>query len=583
MALAGLNPVLADVPAVMDRVPGNAAIIITIRDMQQFSSRFEDLAKAIKAPMDENDDENPIAMTKKLLAVDGLNKHGSLAVTMMPGQDGKVDFEQEGGPVVIVVPVSDYATFAKALGATDTTGISEVKIKDEPAFAKDLGGGFAALSPHKELVEAFEGKAGHMDKHKSDLGKNGNQIADGSDLMVVFSVEALKPQMEEGVAQMKEQFNNMGAMAGPEAEQAQAAFDMITTLADSFVRDAQVAVVGLGLGDAGVSMDFGAQYKEGSPSAKVLSSEGAPGKFLARVPNQPFLFAMAMDLTAPGIKQLVKDMGSMSEKSGKDSPFTGMGGMGVLSKTIDKVDGNAAVLGASPAGIMGLFANMVTYTSTSDPEGYMKAARETLTSMDGKDLQGIKAKVEYSPASVDVAGLKADTWSFQLQPDANNPAAGQIQMVMGVMFGQGGLTGMTAAVDHGVVSTLSQNSPLFTKAVEAAKNGKGLSEDEQIKAVQEHLPAGRTFEMYLGTKSILDAVGAAMGMFGGGVELKVPDKVSPVGMGASTQGGGMDFRVYVPHDVIKTIADIGESMKKPPAEEEAPANNNGEKPKTPKF
>jgi hypothetical protein len=203
--------------------------------------------------------------------------------------------------------------------------------------------------------------------------------------------------------------------------------------------------------------------------------------------------------------------------------------------------------------------------------------------MSGKDMNGIKMNVDYKPESVDVAGVKADVWTATINADQNDPMAAQVNQMMTMMFGQGGLSGMSAAVDNGVVSTLSQNSPLFTKAIEAAKSGKGLADDEQIKMVQKQLPENRTFEMYLGTKSILDAVSGFMAMMGGGADFKVPAKVSPVGMAASTDSGGLDFRLFVPADVLKTISEIGQSMKGGGEDGDAAPAGGGEKPKSPRF
>jgi hypothetical protein len=584
LAYAGVNPVLADVPGAMDRVPTGAALIVSVKDMDQFRSRAEDLAKTLKAPIDEKDEKNPVNMTKKLLAADGLNKHGSMAVVVMPDKDGHVDFDQKDGPVVIVIPVTDYAAFAKGMGAEDTKGVASIKVDGNPAYAKDLGGGYAAMGPHKELLEAFEGKAGNLEKHKSSMGKTGQAIADRSDIIFVMNVAAMKPQLEEAVGDMKDNLKGMGAMAAQGAEQAEAMFGLIGNIADSFVRDAQVGIAGLGLGEGGVSLDFGAQYKEGSQSAKTLSGGGNASKFLGYVPNQPFLFAFAMDLSSPGIKQVVKDMAAVSAKD-KNNPLSGVGSMAALTKSIDKVDGMSSCMGASPAGLMGLFANTVSFVSTSDPAGYVKTTRDVMKDLNGKEMEGIKATVEYKPEAVDVAGVKADTWSMTLGGDNNDPQAAQVQMMMGMLFGQGGMGGMTAPVESGVVSTLSQNTPLFTKAIDAAKSGKGLSEDEQIKTIQKQLPEKRTFELYLGTKSILDAVNAAMGMFGGGTDIKVPAKVSPVGLAGATDGGGVDIRLYVPTDVIKTVASIAESMKggEDGGDAAPAAGGDKDKPKSPRF
>jgi hypothetical protein len=553
--LAGLNPAAADVPAAIDRVPANAGMVVAVKNMESMKDRVEGWAKKLDAPVDEPGDDNPLNMAKKLLGTDGLNKTGSMAIAMMPDETGQVNFDDEEERVVMVVPVTSYASFVKALGATEPAGTVTVTIDGEPAFVKDIGNGYAAMGPDKASVDAFDGKAGQGAAHAQMMGKTGQQIADNSDIIVLVRVAALKDQIDEGIAAFKEQGQGMAQMAPQGGDQAVAMIAMMTGVAEAFARDGQVGIMGVGLGEAGISLDFGAQFKEGSPSAKFLSATGNASNFLARVPNQPFYFAMAADLTNPGIKQFYKDM----EKAQGDNPM-GMG-FGGMVKNIDKVDGMAFSMGANKAGIMGLFANTVTFISTSDPTGYITATSSDMKAMDGKDIEGIKFAVEYAPAAQEIGGIKADTWSMQMEADEENPQAGMIMMMQQMLFGPDGLSGMIAPVGKGVVMTMSQNTPLFTKAVDAAKNGNGLAGDEQIKAVQAALPKNRVAEMYLGTKSIMEAVNGLMAMGGGGGELTIPAKVSPVGMGAAFDSGGFDFRIFVPADVITTVAEAAKAMQ----------------------
>src|SRR5262249_52312095 len=149
-------------------------------------------------------------------------------------------------------------------------------------------------------------------------------------------------------------------------------------------------------------------------------------KMLARVPNQPFLFAMAVDLTGPGIKQAIKDMAAASDKAGaKENPMGGIGSIGTMAKTIEKIDGSSTIVGASPAGLMGLLANPATFVATSDPAGYLKVARDSLKELSGKDMNGVKMTVEFKPEAEEVGGIKADTWTAQINTDQNDPMAGQ--------------------------------------------------------------------------------------------------------------------------------------------------------------
>jgi len=554
-ALAGTA--LADVPAVLDRVPANAGMVIAVRNMEQTKDRMESMSKKLNAPMDQGGDDNPLNMAKKLLGTAGLNKTGSMAVVMMPGDNGQMELEGEEGKenAFILVPVSDYSAFAKGMGATDAAGVSAITVDEKPAFLKDIGGGYAAMGPSKDRIGAFEGKPGNQATHVKSLGKAGAQIADRSDVLFVMNVAAFKTQIDEGVAKMKEETNDMVEMAGPQGEQLKGMIGVMQGIAESFARDGQVGIAGLGLGEAGVSIDFGAQFKEGSDSAKMLSNTGNASSFLARLPAQPFLMAFAMDMTNPGVKNFMKAM----NKAGEQNPMgVGLGNL----KDVEKLNGMAMVMGASKGGIMGgLFANTTTFISTADPKAYVASLQDTMKEMNGKEVEGIKFSTEYKPAEADVAGVKADTWTMSMEADEENPQAGMIGMMQQMMFGPEGPGGMLAPVENGVVMSMSKNTPLFTSAVEAGKSGNGLANEAMIKDVQAQLPNNRMFEFYLGTKSIMEAINGAMGMMGGGAQMKVPAKVSHIGMAAGAEGGGVDFRIFVPTDVIETIAAAAKEMQ----------------------
>jgi hypothetical protein len=144
--------------------------------------------------------------------------------------------------------------------------------------------------------------------------------------------------------------------------------------------------------------------------------------------------------------------------------------------------------------------------------------------------------------------------------DPNDPMAAQAQMMTSMIFGQG-MNGMNATVDSGLISVYSQNTPLMNSAIEAAKSGKNaLGDDALLKEARSHLPEDRTMEFYIGVKPLMDAAIGAMAMFGGGPEITVPAQLSPIAAGGTANNGGVTFRMFVPSDVIKGIAEVTKQM-----------------------
>ena len=124
-ALAGLAismcapALLADVPPAMDRVPGATPVVIAVKNVKQFHSSLDKMAKMLKLPPG-----SMVGITKAgdFLKTDGLNTEGSAAIAML-----KVGKEAEDEPpLVFVLPVKDYAAFAKSMGGKGT-GPEEVK------------------------------------------------------------------------------------------------------------------------------------------------------------------------------------------------------------------------------------------------------------------------------------------------------------------------------------------------------------------------------------------------------------------------------------------------------------------------
>lgn len=370
--VAGSQVALADLPAALDRVPADTKMVVTIRNMERLDQRITALSDALNIPMDI--EGNPMMMAKGLLGTPGLNKSGSMSIVMVESGDQGMDAMDQGDEpqVVMIVPVSDYSAFVKAMGSKTTEGVSTLEFEGQEGFAKDIGGGFAALSPQRGLLDTFDGKTGNLKDQRSLLGKVNQQVANNADVMITMNMNGLRSQMKEGVTAMKDQAQMMAGMMAGQAEAApidpEKMITAFTGFLDQFADQSQSVVFAMGFGESGVWMDMGAQFKEGTEMATAMATGGSSGKYIDRLPKQPFLFAMSVDGANPAIRGMIKNMAAMNKDNADPaSAYLAMA---------EDIDGYAFQMGSSPGGIMGgVLANSSAYIATGKAKQYVEATR----------------------------------------------------------------------------------------------------------------------------------------------------------------------------------------------------------------
>lgn len=555
----------AGVPEALDRVPAETPVVIAVGNLEGTVKRVEAMSKSLgKAG------ENMAAglwHVNSMINMPGVNKTGSLAIAVslpekaeakkgddaMGGDEGGME-EKGDPPAVVIIPVSDYGLFVKTFKGDPAAAITKGEFDGKESWIRNLGDGYAAMSDKKELVEKFDGKAGRKGDNVARMGKVGNKIADSTDIVLIANMSKLGSVMKEAEQQMK----NNPAMAMAAMQGGGGAVEAMQRAMEKFARDAQTGVIGVGLGERGVTLDFGAQFKEGTDGAKMFQGTGNSGSLMAKLPGGDFLFAGAADLSSPQVKKFIKDAASKGEKAAGEADPTSM--MGNLARSIDTLDGQAILMGATDLG-NGLMTKTVMFSKTKDPQAFLAASKEANAKLNGAESNGIKFETTYQSGAKEIAGVKVDKWSNKMETDPNSPMAMQVEMMKGFMYGsEGKLSGYAAPTDGGVITTMSENSELLKAAIDASKGGKSLATDPVFSASQSMLLSDRVMEGYIGTKSLMETVGGFMAMYGG-PEIPAPDKVSPIAFGMVSDGGGMGFRLALPMDVIQTIATTAEKMQ----------------------
>ncbi len=368
-------------PPVMDHVPGNAMAVITIPSIANLHKNATAFAKAVEAPI-------PIPELGDLVEQLGIpaNKafdpaKASVAIAFVappappapaPGAVADLDVDDEEGAeqmMIFILPVTSYADFVADLEvkAGPAGAIDSGAIGGSEMFFKDLGGGFVAMAPVKDTLVRAQWNEGDAAAHRTALGKGGDALVESSDLSwTVYSQQAKQflPELKKAFEEQMEG-NPAGGAIGEFKNSPLGQF-----ITGPLINDSTSSVTGFRIDAQGIAIDTALSFKADSDIAKKLGGiTGSSSQLLSKLPAQPYLIAMAADLSSPGARKLVDEVVAM----GGEQPN---GVAGFLSSSLKNSDGAAMVIGMPPGGLMtGLFTSTIAYVRTTNPERSSRTCR----------------------------------------------------------------------------------------------------------------------------------------------------------------------------------------------------------------
>lgn len=542
-------------PPALDRVPADTPVVIGIQSLSGLLTDAKHWVGVLAPP----EAGMGLAMAEQMLQMPGLNAEGSAAVALA-FPDG---YDAEPTPIV-VLPVSDFGALTEAMQGNAADGVTALNLNNETMYARDLGGGFIAMGPAIELVQHFDGAAGHAEANAARLGARGAKAADDADIFAVIDVQSMRPLLDEGLANMEQQIQFMGMMAG---EGIAAQMTAMADAAKAVVADGRTAFIGLGAGDDGMWLDFAGQFADGSDTGEIFKGAGNSAPMFAALPDMDFIFAAAYDTSNPGVRKLMTAATKMRQ---------GMGGGLQTAEMIDLSDGGSMIIGTTPGLFAGgLFANTIQFTASKQPEKLLEAMKAATAGMDGKANEGVLFHTSWQDDAAEVAGHKLDAWSLTMEGDPNDPKGAQagmaLQQATMLFGGQAGPSGFATTTDKGLYSSFAKNSKLMERALTGDGDGDGFASNASVKAVSSHLPEDCTGEAYLNIKGVLDMVTPMLGMMGVGADFTdMPQSMNPIGMGLTTGAGGMHARVFVPADVLEFAGKMAKQMNSADEWDEVP-------------
>ncbi|MBX3358653.1 MAG: hypothetical protein KF745_09515 [Phycisphaeraceae bacterium] len=561
----GLSFAVQAAPPVFDRVPTDALIVVAAPSLDRVNKSMEFLKASIEAAAAMPSPADALKMggiekgldTTKPFAIIGMADPADAA---KKDAADDMDFDDdEPKNFVILVPTSDYkallSNFGAEPGAAGSIDTVRVPDQDQDVYLKSIGDGYAAMSPTRDILEKFSGKAGNLKAFEAAMGKTCNAISDAADMVFYANIPAIKAQPGPTVSERLQsamEMSPLGMMGGG------GDMDGMGQSVDAFMDQAQAAVIGMKIDALGVSIDSAAQFKEGSDYAKTFSKPGDAGTLIKKLPKQDYLFAFAADLSDPQIKSTLRKWGEMNDA---DKGMPNMAGI-----QVDDVDGAAFEMGFSPAMLApgAFFSGAVAYLK-ANPDAYLEKFQTAITELNGKTINGFQMATTFGPPKSNpvVNGAAVNAWAVKMTPDEDADDGGESAMMMQVLFGPaGGPSGLIAKADGGVIQTMSKNSTLLSAALDAAKGQNSLAADTLMGQVAEKLPTGRFIEGYLGAKTILEMAKIPLAQFVGEIDVEIPDTLPPVGLAAAGNGGAARATVYVPMIVIKTAGEMVKAMNR---------------------
>ncbi|MDX2132347.1 MAG: hypothetical protein SFY69_09870 [Planctomycetota bacterium] len=536
-------PALAAPPAILDRVPANAPMIMVTRDLQEMTG-MAGQAMELAQSAGEVPGLDLYRYVDRLGNAPGVDGSGSMAVVMLTPPD--LDDPGMAPDIVVLAPVTDYAALVAHFGGDAASPVTPLKMGRREMFARKIDDRTALLGGTRAAVEAFKVAEGAASGHLARMGQAGRTAADTADVLVVIDVASYRPQMEQfakgmmvdpDAGQMAMQLGGMGASFG--------------RLAEAMSRDGKTGVLSVTNSEAGLAIEMVGVFTPESPSATMFGSGGDSGALLDRLPDQPFYVAMAADFSNPGIRAMFAGDGQKAEPDA--DPLANLGAM------LADATGMGMVVGTNPNGpLAGLLVNTSAFIRTPEPAKSLAAFRGAAQANKERAVGGTTVKTDYKTDVAQINGVSVDAWSTQVIMPKDDPNAFMAGMVMQTLFGQSkGFSQMAAATDTGLVMTMSQNTPLVTKSIQAAKSGEGLGRQAAFAQIRDQLPKNRMFEMYVGMPGIMEFVQSTLEeMLGEAVDL--PKDVPLIGMGAGASNGEVSMRLFLP---AKAMEAIGQAMQ----------------------
>lgn len=566
--LACAFPALADVA---EYVPSDALVVFKVNNLQTVSDEAGALAREFGlTEMAGPQAGDPLASFKEESGLkQGIRDDGDMAVYLVDG-----DMEGEDPPLVVLIPITDFAAFSgnftNVQAAEGAEGIQVGQMQGEDVYLVDLGE-FAAIAPTAEhlrpgkpeqAIQLSGVSADRLDERDVVFYANFQQL--GPMLTQKMQEEDVRGEAERELREGLEE-NDMAERFGPVAD---AFLEQGFGVVDAVLRDTFAAEVTLDFSDDGIGMGVLAQFKPDSYLANLFGDlEATDDSLVDGIPEGTYLFyggslgdrevseQLFNDLFGPIIAELEEVEGAdvlreyvkavktqatavESTRFGMFAPQGPLGGGGAVIQQFVAQGGDVEAL----------------KTAQRNATELMPKVMMEFASMSGEEIpQDAMPSVEYTEDARTVAGVEFDRISTEMGEDAANA-----EMQMQMLFGPEGPTTYLGTTDDMLLVVNGLTDDQLSSLVNAVQEGEApLADAPGLEMVNSHLPSSRSGVIYFQPDELVRSGVNLARPFIGEVPIQLPENLPPVGFAAGPVENALQGELFISKDVISAMIVAG--------------------------
>jgi hypothetical protein len=541
-----------DAPAVVDWLPASFDSAILVPDLGALDGGLAAFESATDLGADDLRDAVG-RFQRELGLMHGVDTRGGMAIVAI-----------EAGPrpiAVLLIAVSDHEALAQSLG-TEPGDLVAINLPGGSSGYMRKMDGYAVLGGSRQVVQAYT-PAGDGAALAERIGPMAARVITESQFSYLANTgradaDAITAEFTAQALQMMALIDPLIAYDLAPAERLPA----ISALSGLVVSGTDTAVLGASFDATGIHYAEAYKLKPGGAMAGMFPGGAAEADalaLLAKLPDDPAVFAVAGDPQAVGLAELADRLGGLL---GLDARHALGSVKPVLETLYAQADGVATAYYTLPnAGqVASRWMNTATVFETGDAEQFAEALEAAVLALADATIpvagsdEAVTFETTYDAEDRLLGGVRYDTFTVKM----HLPEAMQTDPKMRALaiLGEIGFIGQAAVIDGHVVVTTFDDLSVITRVIETVQSGNGMG---RAGAMHEGLAAamsdGASMVGTLDLRGIADSLSPLLSVLGRADAVQVDPGTRPIAYAIATGENEASVRLFVPSSAVTAMID----------------------------